>query len=175
MKIIKTKLYEVFIIKLEQHEDPRGSFMRSFCVEELKKNGIDFKIAQINLSFNKKIGTFRGLHYQKSPKEEDKIVYVQRGKIYDIVVDLRVKSPTYKKWIGIFLEESKFESLYIPKGCAHGFLTLENDTNIEYLMSEYYSKEHATGLNWREKSLNIKLPGKVKIISEKDEALPYFT
>jgi len=172
MKFEKQKINGVVLIEFEKKSDDRGFFMRCFCKQELKAIDIGFDIIQINRSFNYKKGTVRGLHFQKKPFAEDKIVQVLQGKIFDVVVDLRKRSSTYKKWIGVQLSEENQKALFIPKGCAHGFQTLVNNCELEYFMSEYYSPDHSSGINLKDPTINIKWPLPIKIISNKDNNLP---
>ena len=163
----ETNLKGAYIIELEPLEDERGFFARSFCLEEFKKNGIDFNIVQCNISYNKSKGTLRGMHYQIKPYEEAKLVSCTSGAIYDVIIDLRPTSPTYCQWFSIELTAHD-KMLYIPKGFAHGFQTLEDDTVVFYQMSEFYHPECAEGVRWNDPAFGIKWPLSVKIISEKD-------
>ncbi len=171
----ETQIAGVYVIELEPREDERGSFSRLFCQEELSKLGIRFEIAQINHSFNKKKGTLRGMHFQKDPKAEDKIVQCLRGTIFDVAGDLRKDSSTYGRWISEDLSENNKKMLLIPKGCAHGFQTLSDNSEVLYLMSEFYSPEHASGVRWDDPLLNIKWPIENPILSEKDKSWPLIT
>jgi len=168
MKFTKTKLKDAYIVELEPIEDGRGFFARSFCHEEFKKLGLNFDIAQCNISYSKKKGTLRGMHYQKAPHEEAKLVRCISGAIYDVIIDLRAGSPTYCQWIAFELSAGNYKALYIPEGFAHGFQTLEDDTVVSYHMSEYYHPECALGIRWDDSALNIKWPSDKKIISKKD-------
>jgi len=157
------------LIEFENISDNRGFFMRSFCKSELKSISINFNIVQINRSFNSKKGSIRGLHFQKKPFAEDKIVQVLQGKIFDVVVDLRKRSSTYKKWIGVELSQENQKALFIPKGCAHGFQTLTDNCEVEYFMSEYYSPNYIKGIRWNDPSFRILWPVTLTQISEKDK------
>lgn len=174
MHFIETELKDAFIIEPEPIEDERGFFARIFCEEEFKKRGINFKIVQCNISFNKKKGIIRGMHYQIPPYEEAKIVYCIRGAIYDVIIDLRSNSPTYKKWIAVELSAENRRMLYIPKGFAHGFQTLKDNTELFYLMSEFYHPEYAQGIRWDDPAFRIKWPLKRVIIKERDKNFPDF-
>lgn len=164
----ETKLKGAFIIEPERLEDERGLFARTFCQKEFKKYGLNFSIVQCNISFNKKKGTLRGMHYQVAPHEEAKIVSCIRGAIYDVIIDLRKDSPTYCKWFAVKLTVENYKMFYIPKGFAHGFQTLEDDTMVFYQMSEFYHPECAQGARWNDPAFGIEWPVSVKIISEKD-------
>lgn len=169
-----TKLDGVFVIKQEPREDERGYFARIFCKEELAKTGISFEIIQASHSFTKEKGTIRGMHFQKAPKEEDKIVQCLRGKIYDVVVDLREGSPTFGKWMAEELSPENKKMLFIPKGCALGFQTLTANCLVQYFMDEFYSPEHASGVRWDDPSLTIKWPIENPFLSERDRNWPPF-
>ena len=163
-------LIGAYLINIEPLEDERGFFARTFCKDEFKKHGIDFSCVQCNISYNKKKGTLRGMHYQAAPHEEEKIVSCIRGAIFDVIVDIRTDSATYKKWYGTELSAKNHAMLYVPKGFAHGFQTLSANSEVFYMMSEYYHPECASGIRWDEPELNIKWPMKPKVITEKDSA-----
>lgn len=172
MDFKKTNIKGVYIIKLEPRSDERGYFMRIFD-EDLIRKGIDrFSIKQASQAYTKRAGTIRGLHYQKTPKEEAKIVRCVKGKIYDVVVDLRPKSYDYKKWVGVELSEDNHTALYIPKGCAHGLQTLTDDVIVEYLINEEYVPELATGIRYDDPEIAVAWPMRNPILSEKDQSLP---
>ena len=170
MKFIETELRGAFIIEPERIEDERGFFARVWCQKELKAAGLDTRQAQCNMSFNKYKNTIRGMHYQKSPHEEIKIVRCINGAIYDIIIDLRPNSPTYMKWRGFDLTQENRRMLYIPKGFAHGYQTLDNETEIFYQVSEFYSPKAEHGIRWDDAAFSIKWrPYEKLIISEKDK------
>lgn len=157
-------------------EDHRGFFARSFCHDEFYNIGIEFSIKQTNISFNKNKGTIRGMHYQTAPYEEAKIVSCTQGSIMDYIIDLRNDSPSFGKWISILLHSAEYSSLYIPKGFAHGFKTLEENTIVNYLMGEFFKPEYARGIRWNDKYFNINWGNEADfIISEKDRNYPDFT
>jgi|GEM_PF-70273 len=174
MKFTETKLTGAYIIDLEPREDDRGFFARSFCKREFEALGLSFNIAQCNISYNKKKGTLRGMHYQVAPYEEVKIVSCIRGAIYDVIIDLRPDSPTYCQWIPVELSGENNKLLYVPKGFAHGFQTLEDDTKVCYQMSEFHCPEYATGIRSDDPVFNIKWPLADKLISLKDQNWPLF-
>ncbi|MFZ1518667.1 MAG: dTDP-4-dehydrorhamnose 3,5-epimerase [Ignavibacteriaceae bacterium] len=169
------EIKDVKFILPQKLEDSRGFFSRSFCQNEFENIGIDFKIKQTNISYNKFKGTIRGMHYQLPPFEEAKIVSCVRGSIKDYIIDLRHDSSTYCKWISVELNSEEYTSIYIPKGLAHGFQTLKNDTVVNYLMSEFYNPDATSGIRWDDKLFNIKWHDpKNFIISEKDKNYPDF-
>ncbi len=172
MRFIETDLKGAYIIELEPKEDERGFFARIFCQNEFKKNGIDFNIVQCNISYNKKKGTIRGMHYQVEPYEEAKLVICIKGAIYDVAIDLRENSPTYGQWVAVELSEENKKMFLIPKGFAHGFQTLTDNCEVLYLMSEFYSPEHSAGVRWDDPFFNIKWPLEPSVISEKDKNWP---
>jgi dTDP-4-dehydrorhamnose 3,5-epimerase len=163
-----------FLITIEPLEDERGFFARTFCKDEFKKHGIDFSCVQCNISNNKKRGTLRGMHYQAAPYEEAKIVSCIRGAIFDVIVDIRPQSETYKKWYGTELSAKNHAMLYVPKGFAHGFQTLVDDSEVFYMMSELYHPECAKGVRWDDPEIGIQWLTYPIIISEKDGKYPCF-
>jgi dTDP-4-dehydrorhamnose 3,5-epimerase len=174
MIFTETKIKGVYIIEPELLTDERGFFARSFCKEEFQKHGLETDIAQCNISYNKKKGTLRGMHYQVQPFEEAKIVSCTKGSIYDVVVDLRRDSPTYCQWVATDLSEKNFKMLYIPRGFAHGFQTLEDDTMVYYQMTEFFHPECARGGRWNDPRFGIPWPLKNSIISNKDRNYNFF-
>lgn len=160
-----------FLIDLERREDERGFFARTWCQREFVENGINPALVQCNLSYNRMRGTLRGMHLQLPPFEEDKLVRCSRGAIYDVIIDLRIDSPTWRQWIGVMLNQENRRALYVPKGFAHGFLTLEDETEVFYQMSEFYAPEHSRGVRWDDPVFGITWPIPVATISEKDQAL----
>ena len=170
MKFTETKLKGAFVIELEPIEDERGYFARSFCKGEFAKYGLDFNIVQCNISFNKRKGTLRGLHYQVSPYEEIKLVRCTAGAIYDVIIDLRPESDTYKQWFSQMLTAENLKMLYVPKGFAHGYLALKDDAIVVYQVSEYYSPKHEKTIRWDDAEFGIVWPKMNKyIVSEKDQ------
>jgi dTDP-4-dehydrorhamnose 3,5-epimerase len=170
----ETGLSGVFEVHLEPMTDDRGFFARSWCQKEFESRGLNPKVVQCNLSFNTKKGTLRGIHYQAAPHQEAKVVRCTRGAIYDVVVDLRPQQRTFRKWIGVLLTSANRNMLYVPEGCGHGFLTLENETEVFYQMSEFYRPELARGVRWDDPSFQIAWPDKVEVISERDRTYPNF-
>jgi len=170
----ETKLPGVFEIELEPHQDNRGFFARAWCQKEFENYGLNPRFVQCNVSFNIAKGTLRGMHYQAQPWAESKVVRCTKGAIYDAVIDLRPNSPTYKEWFGLFLTDANRHMLYVPEGCGHGFLTLEDETEVFYQMSEFYNPEAARGVRWDDPAFQIAWPEKVVVISERDRTYPDF-
>ena len=169
MIFTETKLKGAFVIEIEPIEDERGYFARSFCQKEFEKHGLNPCIAQCNISFNKKKGTLRGMHYQVEPYPEAKLVRCIMGSIYDVIIDLRIDSPTYCEWFAVELSADGSKMIYIPEGYAHGFQTLEDNTEVFYQMSEFYNPDVARGVRWDDPAFNIDWPLGDKIISVKDQ------
>jgi dTDP-4-dehydrorhamnose 3,5-epimerase len=157
-----------FLIKLQRIEDERGFFSRVFCDKEFSQLGLEATFAQCSLSYNKKRGTLRGMHFQVDPHAETKIVHCLKGAIYDVILDLRPHSKTYKKWVAIQLDSALRHMLYIPKGVAHGFQTLEEDTEIFYQISAPYVPGFSKGVRWDDPVFGIQWPLPVEVISKKD-------
>lgn len=172
MTFQETRLPGVFEIGLAMNSDERGFFARSWCQKEFEEHGLNPKLVQCNVSFNERKGTMRGLHYQAAPHAEAKLVRCTMGAIYDVVVDLRPQSPAFKEWIGVTLSAENRQMLYIPEGCAHGFLTLEDNTEVFYQMSEFYHPESARGVRWDDPAFKIEWPAPVEVISERDRTYP---
>ena len=175
MIFTETPLAGAFVIDLEPHADERGFFARTYCRREFEDHGVNPNVVQCNTSFNHKRGTLRGLHYQKSPSREAKLVRCVRGSIYDVIVDLREESPTYSRHFGINLTADNYRALYIPESFAHGFQTLEDESEIEYQMSEYYAPGSAAGYRYDDPKLAINWPLQVSVISAPDLSWPAFS
>ena len=174
MIFTETKLKGAFIIDIEPIEDERGFFARSWCREEFEAHGLNPQLAQCNISFNKKKGTLRGMHYQKPPHEEAKLVRCTLGAIFDVIIDLRPDSSTCNQWLGTELTAKNRRMLYIPEGFAHGFLTLEDSTEVFYQMSTPYHPESIAGVRWNDPAFNIVWPEvKTYLISDKDQNYEY--
>jgi len=174
MKFVKTELEGALIIEIEKINDNRGFFSRSWDTNIFKNEKINDKIVQCNISFNNKKGTLRGMHFQKSPHGETKLIRCTKGKIFDVIIDLRPKSKTYKKWMGIELSQNNHKMLYVPKGFAHGFQTLEENSEVFYQMSEFYKSKYSSGVKWDDESFKINWPIIPPIISEKDLSFKLF-
>lgn len=158
MIFIESKLKGAYLIKPEKIKDERGYFTRNFCKNEFKEYELECDIVQCNISYNKKKGTLRGMHFQCAPFEECKIVSCIKGSIYDVIIDLREGSNTYLEWEGYDLSQANHDMLYIPKGFAHGFQTLEDDTEVYYQMTQFYHSDYAGGVRWDDKIFNIEWP-----------------
>jgi len=175
MIFTETKIKGVYLIEPELLTDERGFFTRSFCKEEFKKHGLETDIVQCNISYNKKKGTIRGMHYQVPPYEEAKIVSCTKGSIYDVVVDLRRDSLTCFQWVATELSDKNFKMVYIPRGCAHGFQTLEDDAIVYYQMTEFFHPECAKGARWDDSTFMITWPLRdYATISNKDKQYQIF-
>lgn len=174
MTFHETKLPGVFEIHLEPASDERGFFARSWCQKEFGEHGLNPKLVQCNVSFNERKGTLRGVHYQAAPYQEAKVVRCTVGAIHDVVIDLRPESPTFKHWISAVLTARNRHMLYVPEGCAHGFLTLADQTEVFYQMSEFYHPEAACGVRWNDPAFQIAWPEQVQLISERDKTYPDF-
>jgi dTDP-4-dehydrorhamnose 3,5-epimerase len=170
----ETKLAGVFEIVPDLNSDARGFFARSWCQKEFEGRGLNPKVVQCNISFNARKGTLRGMHYQDAPYQEAKLVRCTKGSIYDVVVDLRPESPTFKHWIAVVLTAENRNMVYVPEGCAHGFLTLEDETEVFYQMSEFYHAELSRGVRFDDPAFQIFWPDKVEVMSERDRTYPNF-
>jgi len=143
-------------------------------VGEFESHGLNPKLVQCSISFNTRKGTLRGLHYQAAPHAEGKLVRCSKGRIYDVVLDLRSHSPTFREWVAVILTAEERNMMYVPEGCAHGFLTLEDESEVFYQMSEFYCAEAARGMRWNDPAFQIQWPERVEVISERDRAYPDF-
>ena len=171
----ETPLNGAFVIELERREDERGFFARTWDQQEFESRGLNPKVVQCNTSFNKKRGTLRGMHYQAKPYQEAKLVRCTRGAIYDVIIDLRPDSPTFKRWVAAELTADNYRMHHIPEGFAHGFLTLEDRTEVFYQMSEFYHLASARGVRWDDPAFEIQWPIAVQVISDRDKNYPNFT
>ncbi len=175
MKFNPTNLAGAYTIDLIKKEDERGFFARFFCINEFDNEGIDRNIVQINNSLSKDTGTLRGIHYQLSPKAETKIVRCIKGSLWDVIVDLRPESPTFLQWFGETLSAENRKMMFVPKGFGHGFITLEEDTEALYLVTEFYSPENERGIRWNDPAIGIEWPIVPNVVSEKDSNHPDFS
>ena len=175
MKFLETSLKGAYIIDIEPIEDNRGLFARSWCKREFEAHSLNSKIVQCNISFNTKKGILRGMHFQIKPFEEVKLVRCTSGAIFDVIIDLRADSPTFKGWFAVELNDKNRKMLYIPERFAHGFQTLKDNTEVFYQMSEYYSPDHSRGIRWNDPSFSIQWPEDKRIISKKDQQYPDFS
>jgi dTDP-4-dehydrorhamnose 3,5-epimerase len=174
MRFSETKLRGVYTISLEPHRDERGFFARTWCREEFEAHGLNPQLVQCSISFNKRRGTLRGMHFQQAPYAEAKLIRCTKGAIYDVAVDLRPSSPTFMQWTALILTEANREMMYVPEGCAHGFLTVEDESEVFYQMSEFYAPEAARGFRWDDPAFDIVWPEKVEVIASKDATYPDF-
>lgn len=169
MQFAETSLRGAYVIEIDTIKDERGFFARSWCKKEFTERSLNAELVQCNISYNEKKGTLRGMHYQLSPYEETKLVRCTRGSIFDVIVDLRPDSSTYLEWYGVILSETNHRMLYIPKGFAHGFQTLEDHAEVFYQMSDWYQPDAAAGLRWNDPRIGIEWPNtSERIISERD-------
>jgi len=168
------KLPGVFEIHLEPQADARGFFARTWCQKEFQRIGLTTQIAQCSVSFNTQKGTLRGMHYQATPFSETKIIRCTKGAIYDVVVDLRPGSPAFREWAAVVLTASNRSMLYVPEGCAHGFLTLEDETEVFYQISEFFNPELARGVRWDDPAFGISWPDAIEVISDRDRTYTNF-
>lgn len=168
MRLEPTPLHGVMLVRLDPRHDERGSFTRIFCEETLRHEGIEFRVVQANLSDNRARHTLRGLHYQRPPHGEPKIVSCLRGRIWDVAVDMRADSPSYRRWHAVELAPDTATAFLLPAGIAHGFLTLEPDSQVHYLMGAAHVPESAAGIRWDDPALGIDWPAQPAIISDRD-------
>ena len=174
MIFAETRLKGSYIIDPELLSDDRGLFARTWCQREFRAHGLNTNVAQCNISYNAKKGTLRGMHYQTAPFEEAKLARCTAGAIFDVIIDLRPHSATFREWISVELDAGNRRMLYIPEGFAHGFMTLKDNTEVFYQMSEFYMPEYARGVRWDDPAFNIPWPIDVTTISEKDARYPDF-
>jgi dTDP-4-dehydrorhamnose 3,5-epimerase len=175
MIFVETRLQGALVVEPERREDERGFFARTFCQREFADLKLETRLVQCNLSYNKRLGTLRGMHFQIAPHAETKLVRCTMGAIFDVIVDLRPDSPTFKQWVGVKLTAENRLMLYIPVGLAHGFITLMDDTEVFYQMSEFYNPESSRGVRWDDPAFGIELPLLPRVISDKDQRYPDFT
>ena len=169
-----TEIKDTWLIDIEPHRDKRGFFTRTWCEREFVANGLETRIAQESVSWNLVRGTMRGLHLQKPPHEEVKIVRCTRGAIFDVVVDIRPRSPTFLRWLGFELSADNHRALYVPKGCLHGFQTLVDETEVFYQISNFYAPESATGYRYDDPVFSITWPLPITAIGDNDLHWPAF-
>lgn len=175
MIFTETKLKGAFLVGLERVEDERGHFARSWSAREFEARGLNSSLVECNVSFNRRAGTLRGMHYQAEPHAQVKLVRCPRGAVYDVILDLRPGSPTFKEWVGVELSAENGVMLYVPGGFAHGFQTLADDTEVCYQMSSYFAPESARGVRWDDPAFRIKWPeAGERIINARDREYPDF-
>lgn len=171
----ETDLSGACIVEIEKLNDNRGFFARGWCQREFSEQGLNPNLVQSNISYNISRGTLRGMHYQTTPHEETKLIRCTKGAIFDVIIDLRPESSTYMDWFGIELNESNYKMLFVPEQFAHGFITLEDETEIMYHVSEFYAPGFEDGIRYDDPAFNIEWPIEVEVISEKDKNWPLFT
>jgi dTDP-4-dehydrorhamnose 3,5-epimerase len=169
-----TELKDAFIIDLDRREDNRGFFARTWGQDLFEQQGLVARVVQANMSYNHTRGTLRGMHFQKAPYAETKLVRCVRGAIYDVIIDLRPDSPSYKRWIGVELTADNRRALYVPEGFAHGFQTLEDHSDVMYQVSQFYTPGSEGGVRYNDPAFDIQWPLPVSIISDKDQRWPDF-
>ena len=174
MKFLDTPLAGLVLIEIEPAQDDRGFFARTFCAETFRQHGLDPHVAQASTAFSARRGTLRGMHYQREPHAETKLVRCTSGAVYDVAIDLRPGSATFRRWYGIELTRRNRQMLYIPGGFAHGYLTLEDDSEISYQMSTPYQAEAAAGVRWDDAAFGIRWPQPVTTIHDRDRTYPDF-
>ena len=172
MRFFEAPLSGVYVIEPEPILDHRGHFARTFSAKEFAARGLTFDVVETSLSYNAKRGTLRGMHFQRSPHAEGKLVRCTRGSIFDVVVDLRTKSSTYRNWFGVELSAGSAGSLYVPEGCAHGFITVEDHSEVHYQISHPYAPHHADGVRWDDPAIGIVWPLEPTVISTRDRSFP---
>jgi dTDP-4-dehydrorhamnose 3,5-epimerase len=173
MRFVESALPGAYVIELEPHEDERGFFARIWSVDELAERALVTELAQCSISRNARAGTLRGMHFQRAPHEEMKIVRCTRGAIFDVIVDLRPGSVTHGRWLGVELDAERATALYVPKGFAHGFQTLVDDTDVLYLISHPYVPEAATGVRWDDATFAIDWPTvETRLMNDRDRNWP---
>jgi len=172
MKFEPTPLKGAWVLTMEPHGDERGYFSRTFCRREFEDHGIEANIVQCSTSFNCLAGTLRGMHFLHRPASEAKLVRCSRGALYDVIVDLRAESPTYLQYFGLELTQENMKMLFVPHGFAHGFLTLEDDTEAFYMMDEFHAAESEGGLRFDDPALGIEWPIEPRVVSDKDRNWP---
>ena len=172
MIFTETNLKGAYLIDLEKIEDERGFFARCWCKNEFNKHGLNAELVQCNISSNQRKGTLRGMHYQGKPHGEAKLVRCTSGSIYDVIIDLRPESDTYKQWTGVELNSDNHRMIYVPEDFAHGFLTLKDDTEVIYQMSEIYYPDYARGIRWNDPAVTIEWPDEINVISDRDKNYP---
>jgi dTDP-4-dehydrorhamnose 3,5-epimerase len=174
MKFVPTALAGVYVVEMEPLADERGFFARSWCKREFAGHGLSADLVQCNVSYNRAKGTLRGMHYQAAPHEEVKLVRCTQGAIYDVLVDLRPDSSTYRSWIAVELTAANRRMLYVPAGLAHGFQTLQDDSEVFYQMSAFYDASAARGVRWNDPAFGIEWPSGEPVISARDASYPDF-
>jgi dTDP-4-dehydrorhamnose 3,5-epimerase len=172
MKFTALGLPDAYLVEAERHEDARGYFLRTWCRKEFSQQIGEVDFVQSSLSFNRVAGTLRGLHFQAEPFAEAKLVRCVRGAIYDVIVDIRPHSSTFRRWVGMELSAENGRALFVPSGFAHGFQCLRDDTEVAYQISQYHSPEAARGIRWNDPAFGVQWPGPITVMSERDRNWP---
>lgn len=174
MKFTAAPLAGAYLIEVEPAVDERGFFARTWCTNEFAAHGLESQWVQCSISYNQKQGTLRGMHFQRSPAEEAKLVRCTQGAVYDVIVDVRPDSPTCRRWAAYELTAANRSSVYIPPGFAHGFYTLTDDVELHYSISAFYQAEAAAGFRWNDSAFGIEWPARPSVISRRDDSYPDF-
>ena len=174
MIFTETKLKGAFIVEVKKIEDDRGFFGRAWCKQEFEDHGLNGNIVQLNTSLTKKKGTIRGMHYQVDPYQEAKFIRCTRGRIWDVMIDLRPDSPTFMQWVGTELSADNYKMAYVPENFAHGFVTLEDNSEVYYPVTAFYTPGSERGIRWNDPAFNIAWPINIEIVSDKDSSHPDF-
>jgi dTDP-4-dehydrorhamnose 3,5-epimerase len=170
----ETELPGAYLVELDKREDERGFFARSWCEKEFREHNLNPRTVQCNISFNKQKGTLRGMHYQAAPAAEVKLVRCTQGAIYDVIIDLRPQSPAFKQHLGVVLTAKNYTMVYVPEGFAHGFQSLEDNSEVFYQMSEFYAPQYSLGVRWNDPAFGIPWPIREPIMLERDRNYPDF-
>jgi dTDP-4-dehydrorhamnose 3,5-epimerase len=171
----ETRVQGVWVIEPERYEDERGFFARTWDTAEFAVHGLNGRLVQCSISYNGRRGTLRGMHYQATPHEEAKLVRCTSGSIFDVAVDLRTGSATFRRWVGTELSAENRLAMYVPEGCAHGFLTLTEESEVAYQISEFHAPDAARGVRWNDPAFGIDWPEDVLVVNERDRSYPDFT
>ena len=176
MNFIATKLPGAFVLEPERFEDERGFLARAWSAQAFAEQGLEAPFVECNISYNRRKGTLRGMHFQRPPHAQNKLVRCTRGAVYDVIIDLRTDSPTFKQWLGVELTAENRRSLYVPAGCAHGFQTLEDDSELYYQMSAAYAPEVSDGVRWDDPAFRVEWPDseQERVIIARDRQYPDF-
>lgn len=174
MKFIETNIDGCLIIEPDRFDDERGYFSKIWDHKEFVQHGLSTDFAQFNLAYNHKAGTLRGMHFQAAPNEEVKLVRCTRGAVYDVIIDLRPASPTYLKWSGVELSQDNYNTYYVPKGCAHGYITLTDKAEVTYNVSAAYAPQSARGVRWNDPAFGIQWPIQPSVVNPRDNTYADF-
>jgi dTDP-4-dehydrorhamnose 3,5-epimerase len=173
MRAIETAVVDMLILETERQEDERGSFTRTWSRRLLDARGLDSEVVDCSVATNLRAGTLRGMHFQEAPNDEAKTVRCTRGSVWDVAVDLRPESPTFRRWVGLTLSPDNLRAFYVPRGCAHGYVTLADDSEVSYLISADYNPASARGIRWDDPAFGIEWPVEIRYMSDRDANWPY--